>query len=110
MLANIVMAMYRNEKIDLYINKIIIRIYNKKPDVKLILKSGYLDCLMKAIEIHNEIDDAYIDILLHYCQYIPNYLNHRAFFNLVKLLSSKHNHKDIVDKCLKVIRVIFSSE
>ncbi len=48
-LANIVLSVYRNEKINLYINKIIIRIFARKPDIKQILKSGYLDCLMKAI-------------------------------------------------------------
>jgi len=78
--------------------------------MKLVLKSGYLDCLMKALEVSHTVDDGYIDILLHYCQFIPNYLNHRAFFNLVKILTTKQNNKDIVEKCFKVIRVIFTSE
>lgn len=86
------------------------RIFLRKPDVKVILKSGYLDCLMKVIEMNEEINDSYIDIMLHYSEYIPNYLSHRAFFNIVKLLATKHNHQGIVEKCLKVIRIIFSSE
>lgn len=65
---------------------------------------------MKAIEMNEQVDDQYIDILLFYCQHIPNYLNHRAFFNLVKVLTTKQNQKEIVDKCLKVIRTIFTSE
>lgn len=109
-LANIVLSVYHNEKINTYINKIIIRIFARKPDIKQILKSGYLDCLMKAIEMNEQVDDQYIDILLFYCQHIPNYLNHRAFFNLVKVLTTKQNQKEIVDKCLKVIRTIFTSE
>jgi hypothetical protein len=77
----------------LYINKILIRIYNNKPDLKTILKSGYIDCLIKTIEIKDKIDDTYLDILNFYCQEIPNYLNHRAFLNLVKLLTTKQNQK-----------------
>ncbi len=50
-LANIVLSVYRNQKIDTYINKIVIRIFQRKPDLKLVLKSGYLDCLIKSIEI-----------------------------------------------------------
>lgn len=108
-LANIVLSVYRNQKIDTYINKIVIRIFQRKPDLKLVLKSGYLDCLIKSIEISTEVDDNYIDILLYYCQYIPNYLNHRAFFNIVKVLTSKQNQRETVEKCFKVIRAIFSS-
>lgn len=48
-LANIVLPVYQNQKIEVYINKIVLRIFAKKPDVKLVLKSGYLDCLMKSI-------------------------------------------------------------
>lgn len=92
-LSNVVLSVYKNEKIDTYINKIILRIFARKPDIKLILKSGYLDCLIKTIEINDKIDDSYIDILFFYCQYIPNYLNHRAFFNLIKLLTTKQNQK-----------------
>lgn len=108
-LANIVLPIYSNEKINIYINKIIVRIFSRKPDVKLVVKSGYLDCLMKAMEMNELIEDSYIDIMLHYCQYIPNYLNHRAFFNLVKLLTTQQNHQDIVEKCLKIFRIIFNS-
>lgn len=48
-LSNVVLPVYKNEKIDTYINKIILRIFARKPDIKLILKSGYLDCLIKTI-------------------------------------------------------------
>jgi hypothetical protein len=65
-LANIVLAVYRNQKIETYINKILLRIFAKKPDIKTLLKSGYLDCLIKTIEINEQIDDSYVDILLHY--------------------------------------------
>lgn len=65
-LANIVLPVHQNEKIKAYINKIIVRIFNNKPDIKLILKSGYLDCVMKTIEISKNIDDYFIDIILFY--------------------------------------------
>lgn len=109
-LANIVLPVYRNQKIDTYINKILLRIFARKPDIKIILKSGYLDCLIKTIEINDQIDDGYIDILLHYASSIPNYLNHRTFFVLVKVLTTKINQKETIDKCFKVIRAIFSTE
>lgn len=109
-LANIVLPGYTSDKICTYINKAIVRIYLRRPDVKLVMKSGYLDCLMKALEMSDQVDDSFIDIMLHYCQYIPSYLQHRAFFNLVKLLTTKQNHRETVEKCLKIIRIIFSSE
>ena len=57
-LANIVMphfygnklAAEQNKKMETYILKIITRISNSKQSKELILKSGYLDCLIRTIE------------------------------------------------------------
>lgn len=56
-LANIVMphfygnktAAEQSKKMQTYILKIISRIYHSKPDRYTILKSGYLDCLVRTI-------------------------------------------------------------
>lgn len=48
-LANIVMPVYKNNKIDTYINKMLHRISQRKPNTSMILKSGYMDCLIKSI-------------------------------------------------------------
>lgn len=48
-IANIVMPVYKNDKIDKYIEKLLTRIFSRKPNTSLILKSGYMDCLIKAI-------------------------------------------------------------
>lgn len=50
-LANIVLPVYKNGKIEGYVSKILFRIFSAKPENKLILKSGYLDCLVKTIEV-----------------------------------------------------------
>jgi hypothetical protein len=39
-----------NKKMEMYINKILIRIHSSKQNLALILKSGYLDCLIRTIE------------------------------------------------------------
>ena len=109
-LANIVLPVYQNNKIEGYVGKILFRIYAAAPETKLLLKSGYLDCLIKTIEIVQVLENAYIDILLHYSKFIPNYLNNRTFFNLVRLLTSKSEEKEIVEKCLKIFKVIFTTE
>lgn len=65
---------------------------------------------MKIIEISDHLADYYVDIMLYYSKDIPNYLNHRAFFNLVRLLTSKPNVKENVEKCLRIFKIIFNSE
>ena len=67
-LANILMphfygnklAAEQKKKMEAYILKIITRIYHSKQAKELILKSGYLDCLIKTIETSDNIEDAYI--------------------------------------------------
>jgi len=62
-LANIVMphfygnklATEQNKKMETYIQKIITRIYLSRPNKDLILKSGYLDCLIRTIETTDNI-------------------------------------------------------
>ena len=39
-----------NKKMEMYINKTLVRIHNSKPALGLVLKSGYLDCLVRTIE------------------------------------------------------------
>ena len=48
-LANIILPAHRNEKLDVYVNKVLIRVYNSQQPIDLILKSGYLDCLVRAL-------------------------------------------------------------
>lgn len=54
------MATEQNKKMETYILKIITRIYHSKPDKEVILKSGYLDCLIRTIETAENIEDSYI--------------------------------------------------
>jgi hypothetical protein len=92
-LANIVLPVYNNSKIQAYVSKILLRIYSSKPETKLLLSSGYLDCIIKTIEIADKLEDIYVDILLRYGEHIPNYLNNRTFMNLVKLLTLRSGVK-----------------
>lgn len=54
-LANIVLPVYNNSKIQAYVSKILLRIYSSKPETKLLLSSGYLDCIIKTIEIADKL-------------------------------------------------------
>lgn len=38
-----------NKTMEMYINKILVRIHTSKQNLELILKSGYLDCLVRTI-------------------------------------------------------------
>lgn len=87
-----------------YILKIITRIYHSKQPKELILKSGYLDCLIKTIETSDNIEDAYIEILYVYSEYLPSFLNKRAFLCLVRIISKKLQNKDAVNRCFRIIR------
>ena len=109
-LANIVLPVYRNQKIENYVAKVLFRIYSAEPEMKLILKSGFLDCLIKMIEVTENLENTYIDILLSYSKNVPNYLNNRAFFAIIRLLSSKYEDKNIVEKGLRALRAIFITE
>jgi hypothetical protein len=59
-------AVEQKKKMETYILKILTRIYHSKQDIKLIHKSGYLDCLVRTIETIDNLEDSYIDILLYY--------------------------------------------
>lgn len=74
----------------MYIFKIIMRIYQTKPKPApdLILKSGFLDCLVRLIEM-TDVDEKFLDILFHYSPFIPNFLNKRAFSSMIKILTLK---------------------
>lgn len=82
--------MYHNAKIEAYINKILHRIFNQRPPIKQILKCGYLECLLKSVDNSPQnVEDTFIDIMLHYSQHFPSYLSSKAFFALVKFLIIK---------------------
>ena len=86
--------MYHNPKIETYVNKILMRIFNKKPPVKQIIKCGYLDCLLKSVDNSPaNVEDSFIDIMLHYSQYFPTYLSTRAFLSLIKFMTIKETNK-----------------
>jgi hypothetical protein len=44
----------------MYINKILMRIDASHPSLELLLKSGYLDCLVRTIETADNLEDIYI--------------------------------------------------
>lgn len=111
-LANIVMphfygnklATEQNKKMETYIQKIITRIYLSKQNKDLILKSGYLDCLIRTIETTENIEDAYIEILYHFSEYMPSFLNKRSFICLIRVLTKKIQNKEVTNKCLRTIK------
>jgi hypothetical protein len=76
-----------------YILKVLTRIYNSKPDKEVIIKSGYLDCLIRTLETADNIEESYIEILYFYSEIMPNFLNKRAFICLIKVLTRKINVK-----------------
>lgn len=98
-----------SKKIETYIFKIITRIYHSKPKPPLdqILKSGFLDCLVRLIEM-TDVDEKILDILFHYSPHIPNFLNKRAFSSMIKILTIKVNDKEILVKCLQSLKNILS--
>jgi hypothetical protein len=76
-----------------YILKIISRVYHSKPDKETILKSGYLDCLVRTVETSDTIEDTYIELLYFYSDTIPTFLNKRAFLCLIRALGKKIGSK-----------------
>jgi hypothetical protein len=116
-LANIVMPHFyenrkdteQHKKMQSYILKILIRIYSSKPEREALLKSGYLDCLIRTIETSDNIEDTYIELLCFYSEMMPNFLNKRAFVCLLKMLTKKvYNNKEITLKCLRAIKKLSS--
>lgn len=111
-LANIVMphfynnrlAAEQNKKMETYVLKILTRIYHSKQNKQLILKSGYLDCLIRTIETTENIQDSYIEILYSYSEYMPSFLNKRAFICLIRVLTRKIQNKEVTNKCLRTIK------
>lgn len=82
-----------NKKMEMYINKILVRIHNSKPALSLVLKSGYLDCLVRTIETADNLEDVYIEILGSYAKGLPNFINKRAFMCLIRVLTRKIKSK-----------------
>lgn len=87
-----------------YILKIISRVYHSKPDKDTLLKSGYLDCLVRTVETNENVEDTYVDLLYFYADIMPSFLNKRAFNCLIRILGNRIGSKDIINKCLKAIK------
>ena len=95
-----------NKKMEMYISKILVRIHNSKPSIGLVLKSGYLDCLVRTIETADNLEDIYIEILGSYAKGLPNFLNKRAFMCLIRVLTRRLKSKETVEKCLKIFKTL----
>lgn len=103
------LAAEQSKKMETYVFKIITRIYHSKQPIILILKSGYLDCLVRTIETTENLEDSYIDILLFYSQHLPSFLNKRAFMCLIRVLTRKHQNKEVVEKSLQIFKTLLNS-
>jgi len=73
----------------------------------MILKSGYLDCLVRMIEMA-DVNEFFLDILFHYSPHIPNFLSKRTFSSIIKILTVKVNDKDVLAKCIQSLKNILS--
>jgi hypothetical protein len=82
-----------------YILKILTRVYQCKPELQLVLKSGYLDCLVRTIEMI-EVEDSHLEILFFYSSHLPNFLNKRAFSCLINILMKKVDSQVMIGKCI----------
>lgn len=91
------------KSIEGYILKSLSRIHLAKPNIKQVMKSGYLDCLVRTIEMI-EVEDGHLEILFFYSQYLPNFLNKRAFSCIIKILTKKINNKAILEECIKSLK------
>ena len=52
-----IMTEEQSKRLETYVLKILTRIHSFKPDINLVLKSGYLDCLVRIIELTDVEDD-----------------------------------------------------
>lgn len=95
------------KKVELFIIKMIVKVYEAKPPLEQILKSGFLDCLVRLIEM-SEVQENILDILFHYSPHIPNFLNRRTFSSLIKILTVKVTDRKALVKCLQSLRNILS--
>ena len=77
------------------------------PSLELVLKGGYLDCLVRMIEMA-DVNEFFLDLLFHYSPYIPNFLSKRAFSSMIKILTVKVNDKEILAKCIQSLKSILS--
>lgn len=85
----------------------ITKIYEGKPPLEQILKGGFLDCMVRLIEM-SEVEENILDILFFYSPHIPNFLNRRTFSSLIKILTVKVTDKKALIKCLQSLRNILS--
>ena len=107
-LGNIVMMTHFNKKLETYINKVLVRVYNSQQPIQLILKSGYLDCLVRAMEISENVDDVHVDIMLYYSKSFPTFLNKRAFMCLIRVLTEKPTSKELIEKSIKIFKILLN--
>jgi len=96
-----------SKKIEVYIVKTLTRIHQSKQPLSMILKSGYLDCLVRMIEMA-DVNEFFLDILFHYSPHIPNFLSKRTFSSIIKILTVKVNDKDVLAKCIQSLKNILS--
>ena len=95
------------KKIEVYIVKAVTRIHQSSPSIEAVLKSGFLDCLVRMIEVA-DVNEFFLDIMFHYSPFIPTFLNKRAFKSMIKVLTIKVNNKDILPKCIQSLKSILS--
>ena len=82
-------------KIEGYAIKSIFRLYQAKPELGLILKSGFMDCVIRIVETI-KVEDNFLDILFSFAKHLPTFLNKRAFSCLIKVLAQRTANKYIV--------------
>ena len=107
-LGNVVMPTHFNKKLESYISKSISRICSSNQPIELILKSGYLDCLVRLMEVSEAIEDSHIDIMLFYAKSLPNFLNKRAFMCLIRVLTNKPVNKELIEKSIRIFKILLS--
>ena len=83
------------------------RLHQAKPELGLILKSGFMDCVIRIVETI-KVEDNFLDIMFVHAKHLPTFLNKRAFSCLIKVLAQRTHHKYIVEKCIKGFRDILN--
>lgn len=77
------------KKMGTYITKVLSRTYQAKPPAEVVIKCGYLDCLLRMLETADPIEDSQVEILYQYATLLPKHLNRRAFMAALRAIGKK---------------------
>jgi hypothetical protein len=86
--------------------KIITRVYTAKVKTDLVMRSGYIDCVLESLKKETEMYEEHVEILMFYAKDMSEFMSKKTFQIVVPVLEKNITDSAVCSKIIVLLKLV----